>query len=86
MMTDIVSADAVVRPPTAVVRRAPPAAHRRAWSEDEDMTLRRLLAEEQLIGPVAQALGRTREGVRNRANLLGLSVRSSPGQGRRRLD
>lgn len=73
-----------VRPPT-IGLRAPPIAHRRVWSDDEDAVLRRMLAEEQFIGPIAQALGRTREGVRNRANLLGLAVRSSPGAGRRRM-
>lgn len=84
-MTDIVSAaDGGVFPP-AMTRRAAPAAHRRTWSDEEDGMLRKMLAEGQLIGPVARSLGRTQEGVRNRANLLGLAVRSSPGQGRRRL-
>ena len=84
-MTDIVSAaDGSVRPP-GLARRAPPAAHRRTWSEEEDGLLRKMLADGELIGPVARVLGRTQEGVRNRANLLGLAVRSSPGQGRRRL-
>jgi hypothetical protein len=84
-MTDIVSAaDGSVFPP-ALARRAQPAAHRRTWSEEEDGLLRKMLADGELIGPVARVLGRTQEGVRNRANLLGLAVRSSPGQGRRRL-
>lgn len=61
-------------------------AHRRPWSAEEDAVLAELVQSGELIGPVANALGRTREAVRNRANLLGLSVQSSPGRGRRRLD
>lgn len=84
-MSDIVSATEGIGLPSAMVRRMPPTAHRRAWSEEEDATLRRMLADGALIAPVARALGRTQEGVRNRANLHGLAVRSSPGQGRRKL-
>ena len=60
-------------------------AHRRPWTEEEDRLLASLVQDGSLIGTIATDLGRTREAVRNRANLLGLSVRSSPGSGRRRL-
>ena len=59
--------------------------HRRPWAPEEDRLLASMIAEGEMIGPIAQVLGRTREAVRNRANLLGLSVQSSPGRGRRRL-
>ena len=61
-------------------------AHRRPWTHDEDRVLARMIADGELIGAIAGVLGRTREAVRNRANLLGLSVQSSPGRGRRRLE
>ncbi len=60
-------------------------AHRRPWTEEEDRLLASLIGDGGLIGAIATDLGRTREAVRNRANLLGLAVRSSPGSGRRRL-
>lgn len=62
------------------------AAHRRPWTDADDALLKTLILGGELIGPIAMALGRTREAVRNRANSLGLSVHSSPGRGRRRLD
>jgi hypothetical protein len=61
-------------------------AHRRPWTSEEDKLLANMVAEQEMIGEIAMVLGRTREAVRNRANLLGLSVQSSPGRGRRRLD
>ena len=61
-------------------------AHRRPWTPEEDRLLAAMIGESELIGPIANILGRTREAVRTRANLLGLSIQSSPGRGRRRLD
>lgn len=61
-------------------------AHRQPWTTDEDRVLAGMIAEGELIAPIATVLGRTREAVRNRANLLGMSVQSSPGRGRRRMD
>lgn len=60
--------------------------HRRPWNEEDDNLLRNLVGRGDFIGEIALQLGRTREAVRNRANHLGLSVHSSPGRGRRRLD
>ncbi len=64
---------------------APRPSHRRAWTAEEDRILTEMIGKGELIGALANALGRTREAVRNRANLLGLPVRSSEGSGRRRL-
>lgn len=64
---------------------APRPSHRRAWSGEEDQLLTDMIDRGELIGSLADVLGRTREAVRNRANLLGLPVRSSEGAGRRRM-
>lgn len=52
--------------------------HRQRWTGDEDDRLRRLFAGGAFTGDVAQALGRSQEAVRTRAELLGISVRSAP--------
>lgn len=60
-------------------------AHRKPWTAEEDARLAAMAQEGEYIGVIAEALGRSREGVRNRAATLGYRVVSSAGRGRRRL-
>lgn len=61
-------------------------AHRRPWTEEEDRVMLDMIGAGEMIAPIADMLGRTREAVRNRANLLGRSVQTTPGRGRRRIE
>lgn len=46
------------------------------WSEDEDNEIRRRCAEGEFLEDIARALGRSSEGVRTRANILGVPCKS----------
>ena len=51
-------------------------AHRKPWTSEEDETLKRRLAAGHTVSEIASELGRTREAVRNRGAVFGLSVSS----------
>lgn len=55
----------------------PPMSARTRWSSDEDQRLRALADERYPIDDIAQALGRTVEGVRGRAQKLGIRLTSA---------
>ncbi|HEV2568982.1 hypothetical protein [Sphingomonas sp.] len=52
--------------------------HRGLWTPAEDETLRRMLAGGSWLHEIADALGRSQEAVRTRANILHLPVKSAP--------
>jgi hypothetical protein len=52
--------------------------HRGLWTTAEDESLRRMLAQGAWLHEVADALGRSQEAIRTRANILHLPVRSAP--------
>ncbi|MBV8924297.1 MAG: Myb-like DNA-binding domain-containing protein [Bradyrhizobium sp.] len=54
-----------------------PVGHRQPWTAEEDEDLRRRCAAGETLREIAQALGRTQEGCRSRANKLGVPCRSS---------
>lgn len=60
---------------------APVSQRRRPWSEEHIARLRELAAEGRPAEDIARLLDRTREGVRGRAQALGIRIASS----RRRL-
>ena len=51
--------------------------HNTRWTEETDERLRLLIAEGALLPAIAQALGRTQEACRTRANILKLPVRTT---------
>lgn len=56
---------------------APTSQRRRAWSADQDQRLRELAAENRPAEDIARLLERTREGVRGRAQILGVRIATS---------
>ena len=46
------------------------------WTEQEDQEIRRLCADGAFLEDIAESLGRSSEGVRTRANILGVPCRS----------
>lgn len=60
------------------VTLAPPAPKTRVWTTEEEAELGALVAKGLYAREVARTLGRSQEAVRNRANRLGLQLRSAP--------
>lgn len=54
-----------------------PPGHRQPWDDGADAELRRRVDAGELLRDIAQAMGRTQEACRSRANILKLPVRSS---------
>ena len=52
--------------------------HRGIWTEAEDESLRQMAAKGVFLHAMAEALGRSQEAIRTRANLLHIPVRSAP--------
>ncbi len=56
----------------------PRLSHRRPWTPAEDEELKQRCQAGEFLPDIARALGRTQEGCRSRANVLGVSCQSSP--------
>jgi hypothetical protein len=52
--------------------------HGRQWTAEDDDILRSMSASGAYLNQIAEALGRTQEAVRTRANTLHIPVRSAP--------